>query len=505
MTVPDVKGQFYPTKEEAKTLYLNALAAGCERAGITINVLPGSLNDFKADAIASIAVPAYANNKLARQSLSPLEASDDQIIDVAAAYGVIPRDASPSQGFVAVSLSSGASSVIIPAGFQATASDGTKIETVAVATVADGDTLAVQASTGGASTNLAAGTQVQWDSASVAYLKRTATVAAGGLTLGRDADTAAVVRQRLLERLSSPGTGGNWAFVRSLAEGASASVSAAFVYPAIGGPGSYGVCVVSDETDRQVSASIINTVAATIVGTMPGHAYLNCTGTQTQYLDVILGLSIPSPTFGGGTGGGWRDASPWPSSGSGGIVKITSYDSSTGTITTDAVTAGTCAAGTHIGIWDYETETMHEFEVLTAVVTVNLKLTVVGGFPKDFSGRYISAGAENLTGYAATALEAFKALGPGEKSTNTAIIPRGARRPVPTSTEWPQYISSRFLETWLNNHDEIADVRIATDGGGNAASYETGTTTTRTTPSIPTSHLDPPYILCPKHLAFKPV
>jgi len=106
---------------------------------------------------------------------------------------------------------------------------------------------------------------------------------------------------------------------------------------------------------------------------------------------------------------------------------------------------------------------------------------------------------------AATALEAFKALGPGEKSTNTAIIPRGARRPVPTATEWPMYISSRWLETWLNNHDEIADIRLAVDGTSQFASYETGTTTERTTPSVPTSNLDPPYILCPKHIAFKPV
>jgi len=504
VSVPDVKGQFYPTKEEAKTLYLNSLAAGAERAGLTVNVLPGSLNDLKAEAIASIAVPAYANNKLARQSLSPTEASDDQIVDVAAAYGVFPRDASPSQGFVTIGVT-GSGSVVLPAGFTGTASDGTKVEVVSVSTVADGAAIAVQATVGGASTNLAAGTVITWDSSAIAYLKRTATVATGGLTLGRDGDTAAVVRQRLLERLSSPGTGGNWAFVRALAEGASASVSAAFVYPAIAGPGSYGVAVVSDETDRQLSGSVINTVAAGIVGTMPGHAYLNCTGTQAQYLDVILGLSIPLPTFGGGVGGGWRDAAPWPSTGANGIVKITSYDSSTGTITTNAATAGTCAAGTHIGIWDYETETMYEFEVLTAVVAGTLKLTVVGGFPKDLTGRYISAGAENLTGYAATALQAFKALGPGEKSTNPAIIPRGARRPVPTATEWPQYISSRWLETWLNNHDEIADIRLAVDGGGQFASYETGTTTQRTTPSVPTSNLDPPYILCPKHIAFKPV
>ena len=200
MTVPEVRGQFYPTKEEAKSVYLNALSASAERAGLTVNVLPGSLNDIKADAIASIVVPAYANNKLARQSLSPLECSDDQIVDVAAAYGVIPRPASASSGRLAVSLTSATTTVTIPAGFVATGSDGTKVQTTAVSVVSSGSTVDVQSTTGGSSTNQAAGTQFTWDSATIANLKRTATVDVGGLTLGRDEDSPAIVRQRLLDR-----------------------------------------------------------------------------------------------------------------------------------------------------------------------------------------------------------------------------------------------------------------------------------------------------------------
>jgi hypothetical protein len=259
------------------------------------------------------------------------------------------------------------------------------------------------------------------------------------------------------------------------------------------------VALLSDETDRSVSATVVNEVGAAITAAMPGHAYLNVTAATAEGVDVIYAMRLPSPVFAGGVGGGWRDASPWPGSGANGVVKITAYNSVTGVITTNMAVAGSIAVGSHIGIWDYTTETMHEFEVLTGGIGGSgfVEITVVGGFPKDLTGMYISAGAENLKGYAASALAACKSLGPGEKTSNTWILPRGSRKPVPTSTDWPTYMSTRFVESVIADHPEVADFSVY-------ASYTTGTTTSKSVPTVPSSHLDPPNVLVPKALAFKP-
>ena len=490
MTVPAVTGQYYPTLEELRDTYLRAIAAGAGRRGLTVNVLPGSEYYLRAETIAAQMLPAFANGKLGLRAVSPLDAEGDDLIKLAGVSGIVQRAAAQAAGSITVAVVSG--SVTIPAGYQCTAPDGTIYETLTADTVADGDTVDVIATVGGLSTNKAAGVVVRWASASIGALRQNATVAVGGLVGGTDEDSVETVRQRLLDRLASPSGGGNWSAIKLLAENASASVDRAFIYPAIQGPASYGVAITKGDGDRTLAQGTVNLVSSAIVGGMPGHANLNVTSVTAEPLDVVIGLTLPLPVFAGGVGGGFRDGTPWPNASSG-SVKITSFNSGTGEITTNATALHGLAVGNHIGVWDGDT--MHEYTVATAAVSGGfVKITVVGGFAASYAGAYISAGAENLTGYASAALTAFEALGPGEKTDSLHLLPRALRKPAP-ATVAPYELGSRLLNDIQAAHDEIISAEYV-------HRYETGTTVTRTEPSVPSATTDPPSILTLTYLAF---
>jgi uncharacterized phage protein gp47/JayE len=492
MTIPIVAGQFYPTEEELRDVYLRAIASGFSRRGLTANVLPGSEHYIRATAIARALVPAYNNNKVSLAAVSPLDAVGDALEELAGVFGVSRRAAAGAAGLLVVGVVSG--SVTIPVGYQCTAPDGTQYRTVTTSTVSNGQTVEVEAVEGGASTDQAPGTVLTWDSASIGLLRRTATVATGGLTGGANADDDETLRGRLIDRLSAPGIGGNWASVKAWTEEASASVSEAFVYPAAQGPASYSVAIMRADGDRTLAPSIVAAVEAYVTAKMPGQNKLNCTTVDPVELDVVIAATLPLPEIAGGAGGGWRDAVPWPNAASG-PVKVTSYTASPSTARTDAAALNGLAIGTRIGIWDPVAETMREYTVATVVLDTGFyNITVIGGFQGDPTGAYISTGAANLRAYADSALASFVTLGPGEKTASAFILPRALRKPSP-DVESPSDVTSRILAQVTNAHDELLGLDWV-------ARYETGTTTTRTTPGLPAATTDEPKVLVLKHLAF---
>lgn len=491
MTVPNVEGQFYPTQEELRDVGLRKLSYGAYRYGLNVNVLPGSEYHFRYTALAAMVTPAFANNKLALRALSPLDAAEEQLLELAEVHGVPTRPASPASGQVRVGVTGGAP-VTIPDGFKCTAADGTQFAVSGPHTVSDLGLVDVAAIKGGFATNKATGDLVRWDSASIAKLKATATVAAPGLRGGNDADSVETVRGRLLTRLASPGGGGNWAFVRDTAENSSAAIAGAFVYPAAQGPGSTSVALVGATGDRTVSTTITNAAAAALVANVPGRTSWNVTTVQPEYVDVILSARLPLPVNANGQGGGWKDAAPWPNATSG-AVKVDSYNSVTSTVTTSAASLGVLAVGARIAIWDFADEKLYEYTVQTATLSGTVLIAVVGGFLKDHTGAYISAGAENLASYCSEFLAAMRTVGPGEKTTATHLLPRAYRKPSPENTA-PAVLSSRLPAMVTDEHAEIVSLEYA-------QRYATGTTATKTSPSVPSATTDAPYVLVLKHLA----
>lgn len=489
MAAPEFPGQFYPSKEEAKNRWLRAFAGGMARRGLTANTLPNSEADVKADATASQVVVAFANNKLSQRGLSPLTAEGDNLLSLAAAHGIEPREAGKAAGFVKVRVA-GSGTVTIPAGFRCTATDGKKYETTALNTgVANLDPIEVIAIEGGASTNKSPGAILQWDNASIAALKREAEVDAGGLAGGRDADSLEIVRSRLLDRLKGPGVGYNWAQVKEWAEEASSAVSRAYVYPAMLGPSSYSVALTKSDGDRVVEDAIVQQVAAYIASKVPGWNRLNCTTVTAVNAECVIKANLPLPVHAGGAGGGWLDSRPWPNATTG-AVEVDTYDSATGILTTDYSGASSgIAIGTRIAIWSSVAgnERFYEYEVSEVTSTSPVAFKVQGGFQLDHTGQDISAAAENIKSYGEIALAWFQKLGPGEKTSSNYLLPRSLRKPALSSSD-PSAVTSALFKDLQNAHSEFIGLE-----------FQSASTSA---PSVPSATSDPPRIYVLSSLAF---
>ncbi len=491
MTLPAPNALYYPTAIDVRDTYLRSIKGAFSARGLVAATLPGSEHHIRGTALGRLTAISYANNKLAHTQTSPLTATGDKFTEMAASHGIVKRGAAPATGFLVVTVSSG--SVVIPAGFQADI-DGQKYQTTSANTVFTGGSVAVTAVEGGAATNQSANTVAKWESAALSKLGTNCTVGSAGITGGVDADTEEVLRSRLLERLANPLGGGNWAQVKALAENASASVSAAFVYASPRGPGSVDVAITRNTGDRTLSSVVQSQVASAIAAEFPGLASINVTTVAPEELDVVLTAVLPLPVNAGGAGGGWRDASPWPNATSGN-VKVTSYVAATGVATLDATDANGLVPGTQFAIWDPAAEIMREYTASVVLDPGNITVEVQGGFLADPTGAYISTGAVNLASYGTSALAAFRALGPGEKSADVAIVPRALRKPSPDNSS-PADTSSLLLADITNEHSELQSLDWS-------VRYETGTTTTKTAAALPANTSLPPEILTLKHFAIR--
>lgn len=479
MTIPSVTDANYPTHDELRSGLLRAIRYAYARRGLEANVLQGSELWYRYDALARRISIAIANNQISATAYDPLEAQGQDLLDLAAVFGILPRPASKASGFLIIRATG---TVSISSGYQSTARTGRKhVTTVPRIGITNGTQVEVEAVVAGAAGNLAAGEEVTWDSAAVGGLDHRATVAPGGITGGEDADDVERVRARLLDRLAFPATGNNWAQTKADAEQASAAVQVAFVYPAVRGPSSEDVALVGSTGDGTLSGATIARVAAYVAGRQGGNPSLNVTGISNVDVDVILEASLPLPESAGGAGGGWLDGTPWPAE----VVQVTAYNSGTGVATVDGSTAPT--VGARIGIWDQSTETMWEHTILSVSGAGPWDITVVGGFSFDPTDAFVSAGADNMVEYANTAVGStgvFRGLGPGEKTSSADILPRGRRHPSP-DVAYPSDLTNVQIKALLAAHPEFLELSYA-------ARYEAGTTNPLTSPPLPATTADPP-------------
>ena len=135
MTLPAVGSATYPTVAEIRDTILRTIKLGFQRVGLSANVLEGSENYIRADAIARRVVHAFANNQIALQDYSPLTAQGDALTAIARVYGVEPRAPSKAAGYLVITCTG---TVTIPAGYQCTSPSGEKYQTTSVNTVATG-------------------------------------------------------------------------------------------------------------------------------------------------------------------------------------------------------------------------------------------------------------------------------------------------------------------------------------------------------------------------------
>jgi uncharacterized phage protein gp47/JayE len=509
MALPQVTDAFYPTPEEVLAIALTNVRYAYDTEGVEVNVTEGSELYERFKVFSDLVSIAIANNELALADVSPLEATGDALTELAGMYGVWARPASSAAGTVIVGVVGAA--VTIPNDYVCTSPFGIQFDTISAFTVGDGEGVTIQAISGGANTELEEGDIVTWDSAAIGTLDQTAVVGVGGITGGHDADTEEDVRRRLLQRLRDPSIGGNAAFVASVAEGASAGVERGFVHMAARGPSSYDVAITRDAGDRVLSTAIVNLVASTILGEMPGSADLNVTSVLAEEVDVIINMELPLPVNAGGAGGGWRDATPVPSTSevaADTYGEITSVQVDANRIIVNNSSADIPLAGNRIGIWDPDEEVMNEFTIRTVTgATGAYTLTLDGSVGFVEAGMFISAGAINLAQYASEFLAAMRALGPGEKTENIDKLPRALRYPS-ADIEFPQNLTSIQLTAVSNVHPEVLNMEYELDkalvaGTGDVAGGGTGTFEEIKSPTVATIETDPPSILVLRNLSFR--
>lgn len=484
MTFP-VGSQAYPTAIEIRDQILRDLGYYGARNGITYNLLPGS-DYFKiATALGNRVAIAISNNLISNDQRNPLLANGDQLREIARVYGIEERPASVSSGPATVSVTT---TTTIPAGWQATAPNGLKYQVQFSTTVDDGESVTIASTTAGRATRLAEGVQLTWDSAAIAPLLNPLTVGPGGVTGGEDADDDEDIRRRLVDRLAAQAVGGNGASIKQWSEEVSAGIQASFVYEADRGPGSLDFAVVRSDGDRTVASIIVTQSKANVIANMPGGVIsINGTTVVPELLDVIFEAKLPLPNE---TGGGWIDASPFPVDE---IVRVTNINGAQLTIdSTDPPTVGQT-----IGLWDSSADppVMRPCQIMSVaggtnnwIITTSIAVSFVE------IDDIVSAGAENLVSYAETALAEFLALGPGEKTNSPDLLPRSLRYPRP-EISFPYDITSRQITAVQAAFPEISDLAFA-------GVFEEGTSTPKTTPSLPPSTFDPPRILVALRIAF---
>ena len=512
MAIPQVDNREYPTPDEALAIGLTSVIYAYDLNGIEINVSEGTEIFERFKAYANLASIAIENNRLSLQDVSPLDATGDSLLALAATYGILPRPASSAAGDVIVGVIGGGT-VAIPVSFVGTSAFGVQYSVNIGGIVADSDSVTVQAISAGAGTDLEEDEIITWDSAAIGALNQTATVAQGGVTGGAPADDEEDVRRRLLRRLRAPSIGGNSAQVSEFAEGASASVERAFVYQAARGPASYDVAIIRETGDRVLSAAVVNTVANVVVGQMPGSADLNCTSVVKQEVDLIINTTLPLPVSAGGAGGGWRDQVPWPSTNelvANTYAEVTAVSVGTNEITVNSGAADEPKPGQRFGIWDPATEVMNEFTILAVTGAAGawvIEVDTASSSPLSFidlvtTAYFCSASASNLGEYSSELLQAMRSLGPGEKTSNIDKLPRARRQPSP-DTEFPINITALQLTDVITQHQEILNMTYAARIAAGTSASGTGTFDLRVAPDVATTETDPPNILVLRSLSFR--
>lgn len=495
----------YPTPSKLLSTMLDVLRYAYAARGIRVEVSKGSDHYRRAEIMAERVGMAIRLGKLAAKDASPFAAQGQALRTLAAVFRVYPRPASMSAGGVIIS---GSATVAILAGFTGTL-NGQRYKVLTTAAYAPGATVQIQAVVAGSAGNAVAGALLTWESASIGALASTAVVDASGLHDGYDEDDQEALRQRLLDRLTAPSVGGNWAMVVEEAEGATAAVEKAYAFCGAQGPSSVAVCCTAKGGTRQLATATLNLVRAALTAKFPGQARILVTTPTPEPVDITMAMSVPTPIGAGGLGDGWTDARPWPAE----DVVVTAFDGTKITVTLASGASETPAALQSIGLWD-PTATdpatgllgaMQTYIIATATNTggTTWDITAGGaGFPTGATwvvGSYISAGCLHLAQYASAFAAEVAKLGPGQVTDQAELLPRARREPAPEDiNSTPSGLTSKLLRVV---QDPAAFPEVSDLSWG--IRYLAGTTTPASTPAVPLTTADPPHVFTINTLAFR--
>lgn len=458
------------------------------------NVSYGTDHYIIGEAIGKIAEMASYNAIVAADAQMADTATGTDLYRIAKIYGLSLRPAGGSTGYLALSASNTAA---IASGQQLIDPSGLRYQVIVGGSYSDQDSVPIGAIDTGSGTNIAAGTSLRWVSPP-AFVDGKAAVATGGLTGGVDAEGDEGLRSRLLERLRNPSGGGNWAQFAAAAEASSTAVQKAFVYPAYNGPSTVMVSVTGAPTSTNKSRNVNSLlVSGTVTPAVKAMCFegveVIVTTVQNYPTMVSIGLALPAAATSSppGPGGGWLDGSPFPDFSPNSAV----YDlTSTTTFTVYSNTAPLDGVSRFVYVgstWD-----VFHCKVVSSVAgpapnlwTVTVDTPCIG----IQVGDWIFPDAVNMDKYIEGLLSVFGALGPGEITSNSNLLPYAYRRPY-VSTSWNSDIGPSIIKFLSGLGDEVLDVQYLLPASA-------------TSPPLPASITDGPYILTPypSHIGFYPL
>lgn len=416
--------------------------------------------------IAEMIGQVEANERALEDAQMSDTATGEDLLRLCALRGITPSPGAGASGAVVVTNSGSAT---YPADAELVAQKtGKRYRVVSTTTAATGTSVGVVGKDLGRATNLPAGSVLTWTSPPGGSAV-TCVVGPEGLTNGQDADTEAKLRARLQEvERDRPGAG-NWADVRQWTQDASASVEAAYVYPAVHGPCTVHAAYTVEGTaenryQRAGSSALTDVVAAAVVAKHPEPNDLLVTTVAHEPVTLAVKLSLPGPTA-----GGWYDAVPWPTATTTPVrvIGVTS-------LTRVSVNASTSPGlGKRVAIWDSAAcEFRHAIAIGVSGTPGAFTIDLDRPIPGIAVNNAVSPDAPGLDAYARAVCEQVAKLSPGQRTFDSG---RQVRHPLVTP-ETPSQIDTALLARVQTQFPEMAN---ATIGGINGVAY--------TAPRLPTA------------------
>jgi hypothetical protein len=463
---------------------LNDYRLGLMDKGITDPVIfPGTEPYIRFNAIANAALVTFANIETLGSQGNETSATADHLDNIREALGLDEIVDTSGGGNIIPSIISG--TVLFPSGLEFISQDGLRGKVDGNQLISNGEILNVIMIDKGSKTNLIDGSQVRWINAPV-NVSETAVVS-GNFSGGFDAENDAAKRARILSRRRYPPGGGNWAQLKELAESTGSGVQAAFVFPAIGGPGSSKVVVCQSLRDnsRQVNNSVIDDIQAAIQTNFPGCYDIICQSVVDDPVDLAIELTLPEAIV----GGGWMSASTFPHTTDSSLARIT-YITDENTIRISTVLSKTSPNnGDKIAIWNPNTRKFIICSIVSwSLLSPNdwrLELNIsTSSLETDW---LVSPAAEDIQIYADTIVSFFDTMGPGENTNEPFKLPRSLRQPL-SADEWYSGLTSQLLSDLQTKNPEIRDL---------GWKYRS-----KITPEVPVSINIAPNIFIPRNIAF---
>ncbi len=418
----------------------------------------------------------------------------DRILEI---YGLSRRPAGGSSGQIIIVTSA---PTLVPVGANLTSDTGEVYEVSIGGTYDDGDVIPVASTDVGVKTNLAVDEILTWTSPP-AFTQSTATVNQA-LTGGVDAEDDETARARLLTRLQNPPASGNWQHVAEITEASDPVIQKAFIYQAANGPATIHIAVIGYPStvskSREVDSIKLNSIIIPFVlGNLPEHTETTITTVIDQPTDCAIQIVIPlavsstSLSTGPGTGNGWVNTAPWPAPNGSShyYIPVSSVTDSTHFVINSPVSTPPVAGITKIHWIDKTDWSIKQATVSGYTGTGPYTVVIDTPFAGIVATDWVFPASINGQIYLDALLEAFKQMGPGEKTNNLAIFSRASRRPRP-QVSYPFTLDSGILRGLINSGDEVQ-----------TADFWYRSSTTPTVPSVIT---DSPRILIPRQLGFYP-